>query len=290
MRPLWKDYLSAVLRTGGKLVPGVAQAIEVVETVEHRREGELRHTQALSELSRVEKSIVEVIEREMKAVLAKLHQPNLSPKQLDEEMSNLYAMRSYGREPFLAEGLIANSHWYDQLRSRPNLYGRVLQDHEKPRAESFYLFIDADKTRLLEISPFALQQLLAGQKKGTPASHVIGRKDLFATRLTDVMRPSAVLTVEETLPCIPPAPSLLGGTGRTNGGVEDRVNSFLQAELARRGQTEVSAVEAAAWLDAARILADSKERPGRNLRNLLRAQMIKGARQELNGRWFIEKR
>ena len=46
-KPLWKDYLSAAVRTGAKVagsfVPGVAQALEVIETLETRREAESRH-------------------------------------------------------------------------------------------------------------------------------------------------------------------------------------------------------------------------------------------------------
>jgi hypothetical protein len=69
-----------------------------------------------------------------------------------------------------------------------------------------------------------------------------------------------------------------------------QINEYLQAELERRGLAEVAAVEAAQWLDAARILPNSKDRPGRELRRLLRAKKIVGARQELNTRWFIERR
>ena len=194
-RPLWKNYLSAAIKTGGKLVPGVAQAIDVIETVENRREDESRHAHTLAELSRVEKSVVEVIEREMKAVLTKLHMPNITPRELEEEISNLYAMRGYGREPFLAQGLLTNSQWYDQLRTKPNLYGRVLQDHDKPSPECFYMFIDTEKTRMLEVSPFALQQLLGGQLQGAPASKVIGQHDLFAERLPTptIIKPAPVV-------------------------------------------------------------------------------------------------
>jgi hypothetical protein len=52
--------------------------------------------------------------------------------------------------------------------------------------------------------------------------------------------------------------------------VED-INAVLQAELCRRRMDEVSAVEAARWLDAASVLKDSESRPGLPLRNLLRA-------------------
>ena len=119
----------------------------------------------------------------MRAVLAKLQLPSLRPQELEEEIANLYAMRSYGREPFLAQGLLVNSQWYDQLRAKPNLYGRVLADRDVTSPDCFYMFIDADKTRLLEVSPFALQQLLGGQANGAAATKLIGSEDLFAQRL-----------------------------------------------------------------------------------------------------------
>lgn len=51
----------------------------------------------------------------------------------------------------------------------------------------------------------------------------------------------------------------------------------------------MSAVEAATWLEAAGLLEDSLDRPGRPLRELLRAGLIDNARQEHNRRWFIDR-
>lgn len=52
---------------------------------------------------------------------------------------------------------------------------------------------------------------------------------------------------------------------------------------------EVPAVEAAHWLDQAGLLRDSEIRHGLPLRNLLRAGLIVGQRQEPNRRWFIDR-
>jgi hypothetical protein len=68
------------------------------------------------------------------------------------------------------------------------------------------------------------------------------------------------------------------------------INAFLQGELRRRGLSEVTAVEAARWLDEAALLADSESRPGLPLRNLLRDGVIDGSDQrppQAYGRWFI---
>jgi hypothetical protein len=73
------------------------------------------------------------------------------------------------------------------------------------------------------------------------------------------------------------------------GGVR-AINDVLQAQLRQRGLDDVSAVEAARWLDDAGLLSDSESRPGVPLRALLRTGVIAGSDQRPNapyGRWFI---
>lgn len=68
------------------------------------------------------------------------------------------------------------------------------------------------------------------------------------------------------------------------------INNYLQEELSRRNKATVDAVEAAGWLDKANLLKDSKSRPGKPLRKLLRDGQIKGAVQDppqRYGRWYI---
>ena len=68
------------------------------------------------------------------------------------------------------------------------------------------------------------------------------------------------------------------------------INCHLQTRLKDRGWIEVSAVDAACWLDEAGLLRDDPHRPGRPLRNLLRRELIQGQEQRPNrkyGRWFI---
>lgn len=69
-----------------------------------------------------------------------------------------------------------------------------------------------------------------------------------------------------------------------------RISSFLQSELASRGLDDVSAVEAAQWLDWEGLLEDAPDRPGKPLRAMLRDGLIDGAEQRppvRHGRWFI---
>src|SRR4051794_5547360 len=68
------------------------------------------------------------------------------------------------------------------------------------------------------------------------------------------------------------------------------VSDLIQDRLRQTGIQEVTAVEAAAWLDIAGALRDSPHRPGLPLRNLLRSGQIRGGEQRppsRNGRWFI---
>lgn len=72
-------------------------------------------------------------------------------------------------------------------------------------------------------------------------------------------------------------------------GKEIAVNAFLQDELRKRNIMSVAAVDAARWLDDAGLLKNSATRPGKPLRDVLRAGMIDGQRQEMSGRWFIDR-
>ncbi len=75
------------------------------------------------------------------------------------------------------------------------------------------------------------------------------------------------------------------------------ISAFLQHELRAQGLDQVSAVDAAGWLDKAGLLRDSPSRPGLPLRNILRTlnkcgqlERLAGAYQEPRqpyGRWWI---
>jgi hypothetical protein len=71
---------------------------------------------------------------------------------------------------------------------------------------------------------------------------------------------------------------------------ETEITAFLQRKLAMLDREDVAAVQAARWLDNAGLLTDSSSRPGKPLRDLLRAGKIDHAEQRpptANGRWFI---
>lgn len=68
-----------------------------------------------------------------------------------------------------------------------------------------------------------------------------------------------------------------------------KINQFIQSQLRARDLYEVTAVEAAAWLDREGLLRDSRERPGRPLRDLLRGEKIDGAYQEGGRFWYVRR-
>ena len=68
------------------------------------------------------------------------------------------------------------------------------------------------------------------------------------------------------------------------------INFYLQERLERDWRKEVSAVEAAVWLDEAGLLPDRKR--GLPLRDLLRAGRVAGQEQrpnKKNGSWWIRR-
>ena len=69
----------------------------------------------------------------------------------------------------------------------------------------------------------------------------------------------------------------------------DKINRFIQDWLRQSKSSQVSAIDAAKWLDRADLLKDSKSRPGLPLRKLLRDHLIVGQVQEVNDRWFIRR-
>jgi len=66
------------------------------------------------------------------------------------------------------------------------------------------------------------------------------------------------------------------------------ISLYLQQQLRKRNKFEVTAVEAARWLNRAGILNDSTHRPGLPLRSLLRKKEVLGAFQKSGRFWFIE--
>ncbi|MGA8348459.1 MAG: hypothetical protein WB773_11605, partial [Isosphaeraceae bacterium] len=60
-----------------------------------------------------------------------------------------------------------NSHW-NELKSHPQHYGRVLEAQAMIDPDGIHVLIDAAPLRVLELTPFAFAALLANQSRGVP--------------------------------------------------------------------------------------------------------------------------
>ena len=72
-------------------------------------------------------------------------------------------------------------------------------------------------------------------------------------------------------------------------GLISTINNFIQKKLKETKLEEISVVEAARWLDDAKILADSKSSPGFSLRRHIHRGNIFGAFKKNNYFWYISK-
>lgn len=71
-----------------------------------------------------------------------------------------------------------------------------------------------------------------------------------------------------------------------------QINQYIQQRLKQESRTEITAVEAAQWLDSEGLLKDSDSHPGQPLRRMLRNNEIAGQEQRPNkkgGRWYIRR-
>ena len=172
----FKMVASEILMCGLKKVPVAGHALEVVEAIRSKHElaGYVdRLDDVESQLTRFEKRQRALVAEEMRSILETLGSPNLGGPALTEEIRNLRQIQDQGWNPNLFEGLLLNSSHRDELKRNPQHYGRILDDYDPvDLAKGIYLLLDVDKTRLLELPPFAFAQLLANQSKGIPEAKI----------------------------------------------------------------------------------------------------------------------
>ena len=119
----------------------------------------------------------------MQAILDKFRHPDLSGQALTTEIQNLRQIQTQGWNPHLFEGLFANSSHLDELKRNPQHYGRILGDHDPIDANNgIHILLDADRTRILELTPFAFSQLLAHQHQGVPEAKIKTGESVWAFR------------------------------------------------------------------------------------------------------------
>jgi hypothetical protein len=187
MFPSVKMVASELLMCGLKNLPFVGTAVEVIEGVRSRHEM-LIHADRLAaaedRLSRMERGLRDLVEKETRTAIDTLSRPNLDGPTLTQEIRNIQEIRAQGWEPTLFEGLLRNSSHWHELRRHPHQYGRVLSSAEKVERDNIHVLIDADSTRILELAPYAFSQLLSGQSIGSPKAEIVSAQDVWAVQTT----------------------------------------------------------------------------------------------------------
>jgi len=113
-------------------------------------------------------------------LLQRLGEPALDGPALTAEIRNLRSIQQQGWEPTLFEGLLRNSSHWNELKSRPQHYGRVLDAQAMIDPDGIHVLIDAAPLRVLELTPFALAALLANQSRGVPGADIQATADIWA--------------------------------------------------------------------------------------------------------------
>ncbi len=163
---------SEILMCGLKKLPVAGAAFEVLDSIrlQHELLGQSDRVAELEgKLTRFERAQRDLVAREVQTILENLRLPDLGGPALSEEVRNLRQIQDQGWNPSLFEGLLGNSSHLKELKRNPQVYGRILGDHDLvDPSKGIHVLLDADKTRILEVSPFAFSQLLTHQARGSP--------------------------------------------------------------------------------------------------------------------------
>ena len=183
MPPKLKMVAEEILMCGLKSMPVAGKAFEVIDAV-RTRHAMLAHGERLEEIerqmSRMDRRLRDLVEEEIRMTLQRLGEPALDGPTLTAEIRNLRSIQQQGWEPTLFEGLLRNSSHWNELKSRPQHYGRVLDAQAMIDPEGIHVLIDADPLRVLELTPFAFAALLAKQSRGVPGADIQATADIWA--------------------------------------------------------------------------------------------------------------
>jgi len=214
MPPRLKVVAEEILMCGLKSIPVAGKAFEVIDAVLSRH-SMLAHGERLEEIerqmSRVDRRLRDVVEEEIRMTLQRLGEPALDGPTLTAEIRNLRSIQQQGWEPTLFEGLLRNhSHW-NELKSRPQHYGRVLEAQAMIDPDGIHVLIDADPLRVLELTPFAFAALLANQSRGVPGAEIQARADIWAFPTVPPSK-APISSIGLKLVCIEPGSFQMGTT------------------------------------------------------------------------------
>jgi len=183
MPPKLKIVAEEILMCGLKSIPVAGKAFEVIDAV-HSRHAMLAQGERLEEIerqmSRMDRRLRDLVEEEIRMTLQRLGEPALDGPTLTSEIRNLRSIQQQGWEPTLFEGLLQNSSHWNELKSRPQHYGRVLEAQAMIDPDGIHVLIDADPLRVLELTPFAFAALLANQSRGVPGAEIQAKADIWA--------------------------------------------------------------------------------------------------------------
>ncbi|MGO9810292.1 MAG: hypothetical protein ACLP53_05820 [Isosphaeraceae bacterium] len=175
MPPRLKLVAEEILMCGLKSIPVAGKAFEIIDAV-RTHHAMLAQAERLEEIklqmSRMDRRLRDLVEEEIRTTLLRLGEPALDGPALTAEIRNLRSIQQQGWEPTLFEGLLRNSSHWNELKSRPQHYGRVLDAQAMIDPDGIHVLIDAAPLRVLELTPFAFAALLANQSQGVPGAEI----------------------------------------------------------------------------------------------------------------------
>src|SRR5208337_1022563 len=164
------------------------------------------------QMSRMDRRLRDLVEEEIRTTLLRLGEPALDGPTLTSEIRNLRCIQQQGWEPTLFEGLLQNSSHWNELKSRPQHYGRVLESQAMIDPDGIHVLINAEPLRVLELTPFAFAALLANQSRGVPGAEIQAKADIWAFPTSADCRKGIISSIGLKLVRIEPGSFLMGTT------------------------------------------------------------------------------
>ena len=215
MPPRLKIVAEEILMCGLKSIPVAGKAFEVIDAV-RTRHAMLAQGERLEEIelrmSRMDRRLRDLVEEEIRMTLQRLGEPALDGPALTSEIRNLRSIQQQGWEPTLFEGLLRNSSHWNELKSRPQHYGRVLEAQAMIDPDGIHVLIDAEPLRVLELTPFAFAALLAHQSQGVPGADIQAKTDIWAFPTSADRRKALISSIGLKLVRIEPGSFQMGTT------------------------------------------------------------------------------
>jgi hypothetical protein len=172
-----------IFMCGLRQVPILGPAVEVVDNVQKRHE--LLHNQ--DRLARMEQELTSfnrrmrgLVQEEIQGTILGLSQQNLSERDFTTHIKNLLNIKQNGWSPALFQGLLERSVHWNELCNNPSHYGKILGDHDLLDVDKLQVFIDTDRTRILELTPFTLHALLTRQRANGMVAKILAGSDIWA--------------------------------------------------------------------------------------------------------------